>query len=56
MEKEKNIMTMVIQHLKDIFYITIEEMVLDIDMGKQNIKENIYMMKNGVAKDLMEKK
>ena len=54
MEKEKNIIIMVIQNLKVYIYIQKNKVVIHILMEKQNMKVNIYMIKNGMEKGLME--
>ena len=46
-------MKMVIYYLKDYIYITIKEKVKNIIKEKLNLKENIYMIKNIMERDLM---
>ena len=53
MEKEKNLILMVNQNLKENIYMINfkkEKTILIIDY---NMKENIYMGENGMVKDMM---
>ena len=53
MEKEKNIMLMVIYFLKENIYIIKKEKEKNMLIINQNMKENIYIIKNGMVKDMM---
>ena len=52
-EKEKNIIIMEIYYLKVNIYIIIKEKEKNILIIDQNMKVNIYMIKNGMEKDMM---
>ena len=56
MEKEKNMILMVNQYLKENMYITIKLEVQNIIKENQNMKENIYMIENIMEKVMMKKK
>ena len=53
MEKEKNIMMMVNQNLKENIYMIKKEKENYILIINQNMMENIYIIKNGMVKDMM---
>ena len=54
MEKERNIMMMAAYYLKvNIYMIKELEEKIFIQAVKSNMKENIYLEKNGMEKDMM---
>ena len=57
MEKEKNIILVVIQNLKDNNWMIIEEkeksIIVITEIIFQNLKENIDMIENGMEKDMI---
>ena len=50
---EKNMMKMVIYYLKENIYMILEEKENYITLINQNMKENFYLIKNGMEKDMM---